>query len=206
MVCSITNIIINTSSSLLLFCPIFYFYVISPSAHSSPRETSTPTTIVTSNNLTIPSSLPYIDLTKLLKDRDNSASNNRIEESGRGLKDDTEFFQAGNVDPLALNNQLFKGDTNSLESEERTPTKTFDPNDPFSIYSFRGPEETVRRTTLRTTTIRSPREVPRGFTSRYPSHDYWVWDDGRRSSKPYYPISFPSSFPRFLSRNKGLAN
>lgn len=107
------------------------------------------------------------------------------------------------ADPLALNNQIFKGDTNSLESEEKATVKpTFDPNDPFSIYAFREPQEDVRR---RTTTSRTPREAPRGFISRQPLSDYWVWDDRDRNSAPSYLISFPSSAPRFLVKDKGLA-
>lgn len=171
---------------------------------------------MTSNNLTIPSALPFIDLTKLLKVRDNSTSNNRIEDTGRDLKDNVEWVQSAGVknktenmevDPLALNNQLFKGDTNSLESEEKATVKpTFDPNDPFSIYAFREPEETVRRT-MRTTTSRAPREAPRGFASRYPTSDYWVWSDRDISNPaPSSLISFPSSVPRFLVRDKRLAS
>lgn len=212
-------ILLSTISSLYrsTYYPLFYFSVLYSSTISSPRQKATPATMVTSNNLTIPSTLPFIDLTKLLQGRDNSASNNRVEETGRGLDKDVEWFQPGSiknqlenidVDPLALNTQLFKGDTNALESEERTTAKaTFDPNDPFSIYSFREHEETVKTTTKRATTSRTPREAPRGFTSRQPSTDYWIWEDdfSHRNSKPYYPISFPSSFPRFLARDKGLA-
>lgn len=133
-----------------------------------------------------------------MKGKSDSPSNNRIEESGRGLRDDSEWVlpvnserekenlqSMGNVDALNLNNQLFRGDTNSIEgSEITTKRSTFDPNDPFSIYAFREPEE---MTTTTRTTPRATREYPRGFTSRLPSNR-WVWD-----SQPQYPVSFPSS-------------
>lgn len=175
-----------------LFYPVLY----------SSRQKSTAKTIVTSNNLTIHSTLPFIDLTKLLNGKENSESSNRIDGVRRDLNSDAEWFQSGltkdkleniQADPLA-----FKGDNNNLESEETTTTKPiFDPNDPFTIYAFREPKHDEKGTIPRTTTSRTFRDVTRGCIASYPSSNYWVWGtNGGRNSQPYSPVSFSSSIPR----------
>lgn len=156
---------------------------------------------MTSNNLTIPNTLPFIDLTKLLGSREQSAPNNRIEGGRRDLSSDAEWFQSEQSKD-EVEHMAFKGDTNYLESDEGAKEKsTFDPNDPFSIYAFRESEQTIRGTTSRTL-----RDVTRGFNANYPSSNYWVWDhNGGINYNTYYPVSFPSSIPRLLVKDKGLA-
>lgn len=183
--------------SLSLSSILFYFCASDAySSRGSRRlETTTPTkAIVTSNNVTIPSTLPFIDLTKLLSERKQTESNNRIEESSRDLKDDagwirTPMSQAqnakieyiGDVNPFELNNLL--------DSDEGSTDKpAINPNDPFEIYSFREYDETVRVPNIRTTTFRTTRQVPRGFTTRFPSNR-WVWGTDCTTPRPF---NFPS--------------